>query len=130
MAFCLMVLGFYFWTQENHVVTTTIAWLPLVSLVVFIVGFSVGVGPIPWLIFSEVLAPTVKNFGAAATVVTNCGFTALISFFFEPLVKILTPAYTFWIFAAFCILNVLFTALVVPETKGKSLQQIQDELSR
>lgn len=50
MALCTIVLGIYFWIYEHdRESTTSLGWLPLLSLSLFIIAFSVGFGPLPFL---------------------------------------------------------------------------------
>ena len=55
-------LGAYFYLDENDPqVAGSISWLPLVSMIVFITGFAIGLGPIPWLMTSEILPRRIKG---------------------------------------------------------------------
>lgn len=125
MGFSLVALGFYFWMLDHKMDTTNLTWLPLSSIVLFMVGFSLGIGPIPWLISVEILDPEIKSFGATLAAVTNFGGVTLVTFFFEPLVELISAAYTFWVFAGVCLLGTIFILAIVPETKGKSVQEMQ-----
>ncbi|KAJ3603804.1 hypothetical protein NHX12_028545 [Muraenolepis orangiensis] len=104
-----------------------LAWLALASMGVFIAGFALGWGPIPWLVMSEIFPSRVRGFASAVCVLTNWGNAFLITKFFQNLLDLLTKAGTFWLFASMCAINVVFTVVFVPETKGKTLEQIQDK---
>lgn len=101
------------------------AWLALLSMGLFIAGFAIGWGPIPWLLMSEIFPLRARGVASGVCVVTNWGCAFLVTKIFHELLDLLTPSGTFWLFAAFCGLNVLFTVLCVPETKGKTLEQIE-----
>lgn len=105
--------------------TDPLAWLALLSMGLFIAGFAVGWGPIPWLLMSEIFPLRARGVASGVCVVTNWGCAFLVTKIFHDLLDLLTPYGTFWLFAAFCGLNVLFTVLCVPETKGKTLEQIE-----
>ncbi|XP_056408745.1 solute carrier family 2, facilitated glucose transporter member 8 isoform X1 [Hyla sarda] len=105
--------------------TDPLAWLALVSMGLFIAGFAIGWGPIPWLLMSEIFPLRARGVASGVCVVTNWGCAFLVTKIFHDLLDLLTSYGTFWLFAAFCGLNVLFTVLCVPETKGKTLEQIQ-----
>ena len=47
-------LGTYFYLEDNGMDTSSVTWLPLASMATFIVGYSPGLGPLPWLIYSEI----------------------------------------------------------------------------
>uniref|UniRef100_A0A8C5R5J6 Solute carrier family 2, facilitated glucose transporter member 8 n=1 Tax=Leptobrachium leishanense TaxID=445787 RepID=A0A8C5R5J6_9ANUR len=100
-------------------------WLALASMALFIMGFALGWGPIPWLIMSEIFPLRARGIASGVCVVTNWGCAFLVTKEFHDLLDTLTTYGTFWFFAGFCVLNVLFTIIYVPETKGKTLEQIE-----
>ncbi|XP_069798837.1 solute carrier family 2, facilitated glucose transporter member 8 [Dendropsophus ebraccatus] len=102
-----------------------LAWLALLSMGLFIAGFAIGWGPIPWLLMSEIFPLRARGVASGVCVVTNWGCAFIVTKVFHDLLDLLSPYGTFWLFAAFCGLNVLFTILCVPETKGKTLEQIE-----
>ncbi|XP_029916686.1 solute carrier family 2, facilitated glucose transporter member 8 [Myripristis murdjan] len=102
-----------------------LTWLALASMGVFITGFALGWGPIPWLIMSEIFPTKVRGFASAVCVLTNWGAAFIITKTFQDLMNLLTSAGTFWLFSSMCAINVIFTAAFVPETKGKTLEQIE-----
>ncbi|XP_056408746.1 solute carrier family 2, facilitated glucose transporter member 8 isoform X2 [Hyla sarda] len=95
------------------------------KVLLVISGFAIGWGPIPWLLMSEIFPLRARGVASGVCVVTNWGCAFLVTKIFHDLLDLLTSYGTFWLFAAFCGLNVLFTVLCVPETKGKTLEQIQ-----
>ncbi|XP_060895024.1 solute carrier family 2, facilitated glucose transporter member 8 [Labrus mixtus] len=103
-----------------------LAWLALVSMAVFITGFAIGWGPIPWLVMSEIFPAKVRGVASAACVLTNWSMAFIITKNFQDMMGLLTSAGTFWLFASMCALNVVFTIAFIPETKGKTLEQIED----
>lgn len=129
MAICTLLLGAYFYLKDNGNDVTNLGWLPIASLCVFIVLFSLGFGPIPWMMMGELFAPDIK--GVAGSFVGT--FNWLLAFFitktFAFFNRSLGNGQTFWLFTAFCIAGIFFTVLVVPETKGKSLPEIQRMLN-
>ncbi|XP_007573247.1 PREDICTED: solute carrier family 2, facilitated glucose transporter member 6 [Poecilia mexicana] len=102
-----------------------LTWLALASMAVFIAGFAIGWGPIPWLIMSEVIPIRVRGFAGAAVVLSNWGMAFVVTKTFQDMMNLLTSAGTFWLFACMCGLNIIFTVIFVPETKGKTLEQIE-----
>ncbi|XP_039717365.1 solute carrier family 2, facilitated glucose transporter member 8 isoform X2 [Pteropus medius] len=101
-----------------------LAWLAVGSLCLFIAGFAVGWGPIPWLLMSEIFPLHVKGVATGVCVLTNWLMAFLVTKEFSSLMEVLRPYGAFWLASAFCILSVLFTLCCVPETKGKTLEQI------
>ncbi|XP_017283267.1 solute carrier family 2, facilitated glucose transporter member 8 [Kryptolebias marmoratus] len=102
-----------------------LTWLALTSMAIFISGFAIGWGPIPWLIMSEVIPIRVRGFAGAAVVLTNWGMAFVVTKTFQDMMLGLTSAGTFWLFSCMCALNIVFTIFLVPETKGKTLEQIE-----
>uniref|UniRef100_F7G5I6 Solute carrier family 2 member 8 n=1 Tax=Ornithorhynchus anatinus TaxID=9258 RepID=F7G5I6_ORNAN len=102
-----------------------LAWLAVVSMGFFITGFAVGWGPIPWLVMSEIFPLRAKGLASGVCVLTNWIMAFLVTKEFHHLMDFLTSYGTFWLFSGFCIVNVIFTAFCVPETKGKTLEQIE-----
>ncbi|KAJ8006060.1 hypothetical protein DPEC_G00124340 [Dallia pectoralis] len=102
-----------------------LSWLALASMGVFITGFALGWGPIPWLVMSEIFPSRVKGFASSVCVLTNWGSAFLITKTFQNLMNLLSSAGTFWFFSVCCALNIVFTIVFVPETKGQTLEQIQ-----
>lgn len=66
MAVCTLALGIYFFLQDqDKSKVANLGWLPIVSLCVFIVSFSIGFGPAPWILIGELFAPDVKGLAAS-----------------------------------------------------------------
>ncbi|XP_033047487.1 solute carrier family 2, facilitated glucose transporter member 8 isoform X3 [Trachypithecus francoisi] len=101
-----------------------LAWLAVGSMCLFIAGFAVGWGPIPWLLMSEIFPLHVKGVATGICVLTNWLMAFLVTKEFSSLMEVLRPYGAFWLASAFCIFSVLFTLFCVPETKGKTLEQI------
>ena len=125
-------MGLYFYLKEvQHAddVVEQISWLPIVSLVIFIATYCVGWGPLPWAVMGEMFDPNVKAKASGITV-SVCWFLAfLLTKFVSNIEQALGNYASFWMFAGFCLVSVLYTIFLLPETKGKTLQQIQDELN-
>uniref|UniRef100_A0A3Q2G0X0 Solute carrier family 2, facilitated glucose transporter member 8 n=1 Tax=Cyprinodon variegatus TaxID=28743 RepID=A0A3Q2G0X0_CYPVA len=100
-------------------------FIPLLHLNLLISCFAIGWGPIPWLIMSEVIPIRVRGFAGAAVVLSNWGMAFIVTKSFQDMMNLLTSAGTFWLFSCMCFLNIIFTVILVPETKGKTLEQIE-----
>ncbi|XP_012862839.1 solute carrier family 2, facilitated glucose transporter member 8 [Echinops telfairi] len=104
--------------------STGLAWLAVGSMCFFIAGFALGWGPIPWLLMSEIFPLHVKGVATGVCVLTNWLMAFLVTKEFSSLMELLKPYGAFWLASAFCVCGVLFTVLCVPETRGKTLEQI------
>ncbi|KAM8933991.1 solute carrier family 2, facilitated glucose transporter member 8 [Pelodytes ibericus] len=107
-----------------------LAWLALGSMGLFITGFALGWGPIPWLIMSEIFPLRARGVASGVCVVTNWGCAFLVTKEFHDLMDSLTSYGTFWFFSSFCVLSIFFTIFCIPETKGKTLEQIEKLFQR
>jgi SP family facilitated glucose transporter-like MFS transporter 8 len=129
MAICALLLGIYFYLMnETDVDTNNLGWLPLTSVCLFIVVFSLGYGPIPWMMVGELFAPQIKGFASSLSCVLNWILAFVVTRFFSDLASSFGIHITFWIFAVISAIGTVFVFFLVPETKGKTLDQIQKEL--
>merc|ERR1719323_112699 len=126
MVVSISLLGFYFYTTVHmKELSQHIGWVPLASLSVFVFAFSIGFGPIPWLMMSELFAPEVKSVASSISTTFNWTLAFLVTKFFSNMEASLTQAGAFWVFGGITILTFFFCVFFVPETKGKSLDDIQ-----
>lgn len=122
-------LGIYFYLLKNEVDVNSIKWLPLVSVCIFIIMFNMGFGPLPWMMMGEIFAPEVKSVAASSACLFNWILVFIVTKFFSDLSKTIDLDATFWLFAVICLIGTFFVYFIVPETKGKSLEEIQRELN-
>lgn len=125
MALCTGVLGAYFYVKEQGVDVANIGWVPIMSLCVFIIMFSLGFGPVPWLMMSELFARDIKGMAGAISGTFNWMLSFMITKTFGNLQSAIGPGPTFWLFSGVTLAGIIFVFVCVPETKGKSLAEIQ-----
>ncbi|KAK3915004.1 Facilitated trehalose transporter Tret1 [Frankliniella fusca] len=129
MTVCLSTLGVYYHLSEAGHTMDGITWLPLVTVAVYIVMFSLGLGPLPWCVVSEIFSPSTKGAASSVACGANWFMAFLVTRVFKSMISALEQSGAFFVFAAIAALGTLFIALLVPETKGKSLEEILDELA-
>lgn len=130
MGISLFVLGTYFYLYRVlHMDVTSYGLVPLISFVFYVLGFSIGFGPIPWLMMGEILPARIRGPAASLSTAFNWTCTFLVTKGFLLILDVIGPHYTFWIFGASSFLALIFTILVVPETRGQSLQDIERKLA-
>lgn len=127
MFISLGILGAYFYIKD---VPSSLSWIPLASLVFYILSFNFGISSIPYTLISELFPTKIKN--TISTVVPSIGWTVafLITNSFNSMNNAVGQAGTFWIFAGASFVGGIFSILFVPETKGKSFSEIQDMLEQ
>ncbi len=97
----------------------------LAALVVFIISFAFSLGPVTWTVINEIYPGEVRGRAVAVATAVNWGAAFLVSEFFLTVVNAIGQAYTFWLFAAFCALGLIWVYVGVPETRHRSLEEIQ-----
>ncbi|HEX6725564.1 MAG TPA: sugar porter family MFS transporter, partial [Gaiella sp.] len=130
MTVSLAAVGLSFAAMENTAETatsTTVGGIVTVlALVVFIASFAFSMGPIVWTLISEIYPNRVR--GRAISVATAANWLAafLVAQFFLSLVDAIGESTTFFLFSALCVVSFVFVWYLVPETKGRSLEEIQE----
>ena len=103
--------------------------LPMLLLVLAAIGsYAMSLAPVVWVVISEIFPNRIR--GAAMAVAVSSLWIAcfLLTFSFPVLNKMLGSAGTFWLYAGICVAGFLFIKFKLPETKGKTLEQIEREL--
>ena len=100
----------------------------LVLLMIYLAGYELGWGAIVWLMMSEVFPLKVRGIGMGTSSVVLWAGTFTITFVFPVMNKDLGLAYSAWIFAAVSVVLFFLVVKFVPETKGRSLEQIELDL--
>jgi hypothetical protein len=118
----LTILGAAFHFKQLASVTTDLA---IGSLVLYVASFAVGLGPIFWLLISEIYPLKVRGAAMSAVTVTNWGMNLVVSVTFLSLVAVLGDAGTFWLYGVIAVAAWIFFYRLVPETNGKTLEQIE-----
>ena len=119
----LLALGCAF--QFEHVLGANLKWVAVGSLVSYIVCFAFSLGPVGWVLVSEVFPLKIRGLAMSICTVSNFAFNFFVVGSFPILINRLGGAITFWGFAAVSFLCILFVFFFVPETKGISLEQIE-----
>ena len=128
MIVSICLLGAFFFIKHNLNDTDLakeLSVLPIVALSTYIAAFSVGLGPIPWLMMSELFSPSARGIASSILVCSNWSLCFVTVKFFPGLKLLIGMAITFWSLGAILVVCTLLIFLVVPETKGKTLEEIQ-----
>ncbi|KAF8395155.1 hypothetical protein HHK36_019096 [Tetracentron sinense] len=98
------------------------------ALLLYVGCYQISFGPISWLMVSEIFPIRTRGRGISLAVLTNFGSNAIVTFAFYPLKELLGAGNLFLLFGGIALLSLLFVALIVPETKGLSLEEIESNL--
>ncbi len=123
MVLALIALGGAFFFQE--LIGPSTKYLTVISILVYIMFFALSLGPLGWLILSEVFPLHVRGVGMSLGSLSNWLFNLIVAFTFLKLVHALSPAGAFWLYAAVGVVGLIWGYMFLPETKGKSLEQIE-----
>ncbi|MEO8879100.1 MAG: sugar porter family MFS transporter [Gemmatimonadaceae bacterium] len=97
----------------------------IAGLVIYVACFAFGLGPIFWLLISEIYPLRVRGAAMSVVTVSNWALNLVVAVTFLTLVGVLGHARTFWLYGVIAVGAWVFFYLLVPETKGKSLEQIE-----
>lgn len=97
----------------------------LAALVVFIISFAFSLGPVVWTVINEIFPGAVRGRAVAVATAVNWASAFIVSQFFLSLVGLIGEAMTFWLFALFCAAAFIWIYTSVPETRGRSLEDIE-----
>ena len=120
----LLSLGCAF--QFEAVLGANLKWVAVGSLVTYIICFAMSLGPVGWIIVSEVFPLKIRGWAMSMCTVANFAFNFFVVSSFPIMINRVGGAITFWMFAAVSFLCILFVYVFVPETKGISLEQIEE----
>ena len=120
----LGALGLWFQLASQH----QYGFLALIALLVFMASFAIGLGPVFWLMISEIYPIGVRSRAMSVATIANWTANFLVSYFFLQLIDSVGKPGTFWIYAGFGVLAFAYFAWRLPETKDRSLEDIQREL--
>eukprot|EP00933_Yihiella_yeosuensis_P084022 TRINITY_DN9834_c0_g1_i1.p1 TRINITY_DN9834_c0_g1~~TRINITY_DN9834_c0_g1_i1.p1 ORF type:complete len:508 (-),score=80.50 TRINITY_DN9834_c0_g1_i1:289-1812(-) len=99
------------------------------SLMIYVSGYQVGFGPISWLMISEIFPLGVRGSALSTAAIINFGTNILVTMFQSALMKALSPAGLFSLYLVMAVLSLAFVARIVPETKGRTLEDIEREIT-
>lgn len=126
-ALALLANGIYLYLPKIGIDTTEFSFVPLIALLSFVVAFSIGLQTIPLLMMGEIFPTNVKAFALCSMDIYYSVIVTCTSKFFHH-TKNVGMHVPFFAFTGCCVLGLIFILFYVPETKGKTLEDIQAEL--
>ena len=120
MIVTLAILAFSF-----HATSTNLAWIAVVCLMGYVASFAISLGPIFWLLIAEIYPLKVRGLAEGTAATFNWASNLIVSLTFLTLLEKLGPSSTFALYALASVASWLFAYYLVPETKGRTLEQIE-----
>ncbi|NOZ23244.1 MAG: sugar porter family MFS transporter [Planctomycetes bacterium] len=103
-------------------------WIAVGSLICYIASFAVSLGPIFWLIIAEIYPLRIRGRAMSLATVANWVFNFLVAMTFLTITDTLGKAGAFWLYAGIAIAGFVFCYVFIPETKGRTLEEIEEHL--
>ncbi|MGO9118116.1 MAG: sugar porter family MFS transporter [Desulfomonilaceae bacterium] len=122
MGLSLFVLGLAFWLPQ---LAGSLGWIAVASLMIYVGSFAVGMGPVFWLMLSEIYPLRIRGRSMSVGTVANWSANLIVALSFLTLTQVLGKPATFWLYAVVSIGAWLFAFFLMPETKGRSLEEIE-----
>jgi SP family galactose:H+ symporter-like MFS transporter len=122
MTLSLFVLGVSFALPE---LSGLLGWIAVSSLMVYVGSFAVGLGPVFWLVLSEIYPLRIRGRAMSVGTVANWSANLIVALSFLTLTQVLGTSGTFWLYALISVGAWLFAFFLVPETRGRTLEEIE-----
>ncbi len=123
MVVCLATLVSVFYTQ-----TLFVDVISVISLMGYVAFFAMSLGPVVWVLLSEIFPLKIRSKAVGAAIFINWLANYVVSLTFLDLIHYLGGGGTFLIYTALSVLALIFVYRFIPETKGKSLEEIEAQL--
>ncbi|XP_048136933.1 sugar transporter ERD6-like 10 isoform X3 [Rhodamnia argentea] len=123
-----LILGLLFYMQDLHNWKDVTPILVFLAILAYFVFASVGMQGLPWILMSEIFPVNVRGRAGSLVTFTHWSCSWIVSYTFNFMFEWSAPG-TFFIFAGVCGLAILFTVKLVPETKGRALEELQASLA-
>jgi SP family galactose:H+ symporter-like MFS transporter len=120
MIITLGVLGLSFRHPSGQ-----LAWIAVICLMGYVASFAISLGPIFWLLIAEIYPLKIRGLAEGTAATFNWASNLVVSLTFLTLVEKLGASSTFFLYALASVLSWLFAYYFVPETKGRTLEQIE-----
>ncbi|MCZ3366429.1 MULTISPECIES: sugar porter family MFS transporter [Methanobacterium] len=125
MVISLAILGIAFVLPG---LSTSLGLLAVISLMLYVGSFAIGLGPVFWLMISEIYPLRIRGRAMSTATIVNWGTNLVVAITFLSLIQLIGTPGTFWLYSTIGIIAWVFVYFLVPETKGKSLEEIEMEL--
>ena len=112
------------WSEKSC--PTSYAWLAALSMILYLAAFAPGMGPMPWAVNAEIYPLWARSIGTASSTSVNWLFNLIVAQTFLYVIRLFSSAGAFMFYAGLAGIGWVFLLLLLPETKGKSLEDIEE----
>ncbi|ADZ09543.1 sugar transporter [Methanobacterium lacus] len=105
--------------------TSSLGWLAVICLMLYVGSFAISLGPIFWLMIAEIYPLRIRGRAMSIVTMINWATNLVVAITFLTIIELLGASGTFWLYGVIAVLSLLFVYYRVPETKGKSLEEIE-----
>lgn len=127
----LTIVGLFFFLHNYlKIDVNAFNWLPFVGLMIHVITFNIGLAHVPAVFVGEVFSIKIKVLAGSFALIAEAfvGFVVILGFI--PMTKTIGIYGTLWFFAVMCLVGPIVSVMIVPETKGKYLEDIQIQIQR
>ncbi|XP_043272365.1 facilitated trehalose transporter Tret1-like [Venturia canescens] len=125
----LGLLGAQYVFIDHNLATPSLECLPIVAMMAVEFFVNLGIGPVPSTMVSEIFSPRTKSIASCVANMSSGLFAFVNTKTYQAMIDTMPDQYVIWFYGIVMGLLGVYTVIVLPETKGKSLQEIQDMLS-
>ncbi|XP_049833677.1 facilitated trehalose transporter Tret1-2 homolog isoform X2 [Schistocerca gregaria] len=124
------VMGVYMYLkQETQTDLSSVGWLPATCLSIYVLMLAFGLNSLPYVVLSEIVAPRIRGLAAIATYTVIIGAATIMTKLYPAMSEAMGAYGSFWFFAAVCLTCAVIGWWLLPETKGRPLEDILKELN-
>ncbi|XP_063242381.1 facilitated trehalose transporter Tret1-like [Bacillus rossius redtenbacheri] len=128
MAVCLATLGLYLYLRGLGWDVAVVGWLPVACLSAYVLGMGATLGPLPFMLATEMVTPQARSVVQSVCVVAVASATFAANMSFLPLVALVGQHGCFLLYALVCVVGAVCVFLTVPETKNRSIEEVVEQL--
>jgi hypothetical protein len=113
---------------ESNLITAAInmnATLVLMGIIGFVASFAISIGPVMWVLFSEIFPNRVRGVAISFVGFINSGVSFLVQLVFPWELSVIGSSATFLLYGVFAVIGLVFILALLPETKNKSLEELE-----
>ncbi|HVB86997.1 MAG TPA: sugar porter family MFS transporter [Candidatus Dormibacteraeota bacterium] len=122
MIVSLGVLGYAFYAPSR---SGSVAEIAVVTLMAYVASFAISLGPIFWLLIAEIYPLKIRGSAEGVAAASNWAANFVVTLTFLTLLQVIGASRTFWLYAALALAAWVFSYALVPETKGRTLEEIE-----